>query len=149
ETISGTRTLRAVADDDFQGGRVPVQFSVDGRPIGPRLTTQPDDLVWDSTTVSDGPHTLAATATASDGWSTTAKLTMVVDNAGLVAAYGFNGNADDASGHGLDGAIRGARTTAAGRFRSALTFDGLNDWVTVGDANPLDLTIGMTVEAWV
>ena len=32
---------------------------------------------------------------------------------------------------------------------SALTFDGVNDWVTVNDANDLDFTTAMTMEAWV
>ena len=32
---------------------------------------------------------------------------------------------------------------------TALSFDGVNDWVTVADANDLDLTAGMTIEAWV
>ena len=39
--------------------------------------------------------------------------------------------------------------SAAGRFGSALSFDGVNDWVTVPDANSLDLSTGMTLEAWV
>jgi hypothetical protein len=30
-----------------------------------------------------------------------------------------------------------------------LTFDGVNDWVTVADSNSLDLTGAMTLEAWV
>ena len=38
---------------------------------------------------------------------------------------------------------------AGGRFGSALSFDGVNDWVSVPDANSLDLTTGMTLEAWV
>jgi hypothetical protein len=40
----------------------------------------------------------------------------------------------------------------AGKFGSALRFDGVDDWVTITDGaanNPLDLTTGMTVEAWV
>ena len=37
----------------------------------------------------------------------------------------------------------------AGKYGSALTFDGVNDWVTVADAADLDLTTGMTLEAWV
>ena len=36
-----------------------------------------------------------------------------------------------------------------GRFGSALSFDGVNDLVNVADANSLDLTTGMTLEAWV
>ena len=31
----------------------------------------------------------------------------------------------------------------------ALSFDGTDDWVTVADASALDLTTGMTLEAWV
>ena len=47
------------------------------------------------------------------------------------------------------GSVSGAVWTASGRFGSALSFDGVNDWVTVPDASSLDLTTGMTVEAWV
>ena len=39
------------------------------------------------------------------------------------------------------------RTT--GRFGRGLRFDGKDDWVTVADRSGLDLTAGMTVEAWV
>ena len=31
----------------------------------------------------------------------------------------------------------GATWTTAGRFGNALSFDGVNDWVTVADANAL------------
>ena len=43
-------------------------------------------------------------------------------------------------------ARRGRR---AGKYGGALTFDGVNDLVTVADAASLDLTTGMTLEAWV
>lgn len=72
---------------------------------------------------------------------------------GLVAAYGFEevtgGQAVDASGGGHGGTIAGATRTTSGRFGSALVFDGINDWVTVADQQALDLTTGMTLEAWV
>ena len=45
--------------------------------------------------------------------------------------------------------MSGAVWSAAGRFGSALSFDGVNDWVTVADSASLDLSSGMTVEAWV
>ena len=74
-------------------------------------------------------------------------------HAGLVAAYGFNEGAGtsvgDASGHGHTGVISGAAWTPLGRFGGALAFDGANDWITVGDSSLLDLTTGMTLEAWV
>jgi len=67
----------------------------------------------------------------------------------LVAAYSFNEGAGtsvgDASGNGHTGTVTGA----AGQFGGALSFDGTDDWVTVADAAGLDLTTGMTLEAWV
>ena len=30
-----------------------------------------------------------------------------------------------------------------------MSFDGVDDWVTVADSASLDLTSGMTLEAWV
>ncbi|HLC42882.1 MAG TPA: LamG-like jellyroll fold domain-containing protein [Methylomirabilota bacterium] len=72
---------------------------------------------------------------------------------GLVAAYSFNEGSGttvtDLSGSGNSGTISGATWTAAGRFGGALSFNGSSSWVTVNDVNSLDLTTGMTVEAWV
>ena len=39
--------------------------------------------------------------------------------------------------------------TTAGKIGSALTFDGVNDWVTVPDSASLDLSTRATLEAWV
>jgi RHS repeat-associated protein len=72
---------------------------------------------------------------------------------GLIAAYSFNegtGNvAADLSGHNHTGTLSGATWTGAGKFGGALSFDGVNDWVTVADSDLLDLTTGMTLMAWV
>jgi hypothetical protein len=72
---------------------------------------------------------------------------------GPVAAWGFNEGtgttAADASGNGNGGTLSGPTWTTSGRFGSALTFDGTNDVVIVNDAPALDLTAGMTLEAWV
>lgn len=72
--------------------------------------------------------------------------------AGLVAAYGFNENTGattvDASGNNLTGSISGATWTTAGRNGNALTFDGLNDMVTIADAAVLDVT-RVSLMAWV
>lgn len=79
--------------------------------------------------------------------------TAAAQSAGPVAEYHFNEGAgatvEDVSGHGLAGTISGAMWTSEGRYGGALEFDGVDDWVTV-EANPLlDLTTGMTLEAWV
>jgi hypothetical protein len=73
---------------------------------------------------------------------------------GPIAAYSFNEGAgttlNDRSGRGHTGTISGATwSPAGGRFGGALSFDGVNDWVTVNDTAVLDLTTTMTLEAWV
>jgi hypothetical protein len=96
---------------------------------------------------------------ASDGQATsgiaTATITVVsaVPANALIAAYGFNEGAgavlNDRSGRGHTGTIAGATWAGAGRYGGALAFDGVNDWVTVNDTAALDLTTGLTLEAWV
>lgn len=72
---------------------------------------------------------------------------------GLVAAYGFNEGlgttAADASGLNNNGILSGATWTTAGKYGGAVSFDGVNDLVNVADSASLDLTTGMTLEAWV
>lgn len=56
----------------------------------------------------------------------------------------------DSSGAGNAGTVAGGATrTAAGRFGRAISFDGVNDMVSVPDSNSLDLTGAMTLEGWV
>jgi hypothetical protein len=79
--------------------------------------------------------------------------TQGLNSNGLVAAYGFEEGSGkqvvDASGQGNHGTIKGAVRIASGRYGKALEFDGVNDWVTVKDKPSLDLSAGMTLEAWV
>src|SRR5205823_12924282 len=55
----------------------------------------------------------------------------------------------DASGNGNVGTISGATRASEGKYGGALSFNGTDSWVTVADADSLDLTSGMTLEAWV
>jgi glucose/arabinose dehydrogenase len=72
---------------------------------------------------------------------------------GLVAAYNFDegngGTLYDHSGKGHDGTLSGPIWAGGGRTGGALSFDGVNDFVRIEDAADLDLTTGMTLEAWV
>lgn len=71
--------------------------------------------------------------------------------ASLVGQWTFDepsGNiAYDSSGYGNDGTIYGAARTA-GLFGNALSFDGLNDYVEIGDTSSLDISNYLTLEAW-
>ena len=70
---------------------------------------------------------------------------------GLVAAYAFDEgagqSAGDASGHGRTGTITGA-TWAAGRHGTALSFDGVDDHVSLGALGAF-YNSAFTLEAWV
>jgi Concanavalin A-like lectin/glucanases superfamily/Domain of unknown function (DUF1929)/Bacterial Ig domain len=130
-----TRHLSAV-DEELQTGR-----SVLPRRHGPMATIfsmMPDRRV--SAVIVAGCLTLFATPRA-------------YAQTGLVAAYSFNEGtgtaAADASGNAHTGSVSGATWTTAGKYGGALSFDGVNDWVTIADTNLLDLTTGMTVEAWI
>jgi len=72
---------------------------------------------------------------------------------GLVAAYAFNEGSGttvaDVSGNNNNGTIGAATWTTAGKFGSALMFNGTSAQVTVPNATSLQLTTGMTLEAWV
>ncbi|MES2352848.1 MAG: LamG-like jellyroll fold domain-containing protein [Pseudomonadota bacterium] len=71
---------------------------------------------------------------------------------GLVAAYSFDEGAgttaSDRSGHSNTGTVSGA-TWVNGRFGKALSFNGTNSRVNINDSASLDLSAGMTIEAWV
>src|SRR5215475_6763157 len=72
---------------------------------------------------------------------------------GLVAAYGFDDGSGttvtDASGNGNTGTITGATWVTAGKYGKALSFNGTNALVTIPNAAALQLSAGMTLEAWV
>jgi chitodextrinase len=86
------------------------------------------------------------------GYSNEASATTPAGTSGLVAAYGFEEGTDtttaDSSGNGNAGTITNATWTTAGRFGSALVFNG-NAMVTITDAPELRLTTAMTLSAWV
>jgi hypothetical protein len=153
-TVSGSVAVSAGASD--AGGVSGVQFRLDGQPLGSRDTTSPYSVQWDTTSVADGAHALTAVATDVAGnTATSAAVNVTVKNvrSAPVAAYSFDAGSGatvaDRSGLGNSGSIAGATWTSSGRFGGALSFDGVDDWVTVADSSSLDLQNGMTLEAWV
>lgn len=150
-TITGTAS-------DAGGVLGAVEVSVDGGATWRRAQGRTSwTFTWTPST--SGPVTIRSRAVDDSGniEIPTAGTTVTVQYAptsttGLVAAYGFNQGSGstltDSSGLGNNGTISGA-SWVAGLYGQALSFDGNNDWVTVSDSNSLDLTSGMTLEAWV
>ncbi len=141
-------------------GVVGVQFLLDDVNLGSEDTSAPYSVSWNTTTVTNGTHALKARARdAAGNQVTSAAVVVTVSNTvsqpgptGLVAAYAFDENsgttARDASGQANTGTVYGA-TWTRGKFGSALSFNGTNAWVTMPDTAALDLTTGITLEAWV
>ena len=154
-TVSASITVTANASDNVAVAGV--QFLLDGAALGAEDTAAPYSVLWDTRGATNGAHTLSARARDGAGnQTTTPGVAVTVSNiapTGLVAAYAFNEGTGtttaDATGTGHTGTIAGAAWSTAGRNGNALSFDGVNDWVSVADANDLDLTTGMTIEAWV
>ncbi len=104
--------------------------------------------------------TYSAQLTVSDGTNQTSSSIItiatssgVVVTNGLVAAYGFEEGSgttvSDASGNGNTGTLNGVVWSSTGRYGNALSFNGSNSVVTVNNSSSLNLTTGMTLEAWV
>jgi glucose/arabinose dehydrogenase len=76
----------------------------------------------------------------------------VLSSSGLVAAYGFEDSGStlsDLSGRGNNGTLNGATWTTSGHSGKALSFNGTNARVDIPGSSSLNLTSGMTLEAWV
>ncbi len=154
-TVSGTVAVAATATDNVAVASV--QFVLDGANYGSALTAAPYSFSWNSATVSSGTHTWASVATDTSGNSaTSATVSFTVSNSslpGLVASYSLDegtGTAvNDSSTNKNNGTLSNA-TWAAGYFGNALKFTGAsNSLVSVNDSPGLDLTTGLTLEAWV
>ena len=151
--VSGTINVTANASDNV--GVVGVQFLLNGSNLGTEDIAAPYSVSWNSLTVPNGTYTLTAKARdAAGNLSNSSAVTVSVLNINLVAAFGFNENtgtiAYDNSGKGNNGTLTNGPTwSASGKYGAAISFDGTNDLVNIIDANSLDLTNGMTLEAWV
>ena len=155
-TVTGTVTVSASASD--VGGVAGVQFLLDGNSLGAEDTVAPYSVSWNSSTATNGTHTVSARARDVAGNQTTSTAVAVtVSNvatppAGPVAAYSFNASSGsilaDSSGNANNGNITTA-VFVAGHDGNALSFNGTDSLVVIPDSPSLHLTTAMTLEAWV
>ena len=111
----------------------------------------------DTTVSASTSYTYRVRATDAAGnlspYSNTASVTTSAAPSGLVAAYGFDEGSGttvtDASGNGNNGTVANATWSTAGKFGEALSFNGTSSLVTIPNSASLQLSSGMTLEAWV
>jgi methionine-rich copper-binding protein CopC len=163
-TVGSSVTITGTATDAGGGVVAGVEVSTDGG-----ITWHPAVLAgaaattvnWSYTWVPAAPGPIVLKSRAVDDSANieipSAGVTVNVsyqptNTTGLVAAYSFDEGSGttvaDASGHGNTGTISNA-TWTTGLFGDALSFNGTNSWVTVNGSSSLNLTTGMTLEAWV
>jgi len=70
--------------------------------------------------------------------------------AGLVAYYPFNGNANDESGQNHNGVVVGSvlNTDRFGKDGKCYFFDGIDDYIAIGNPEALRIAPSITVAAW-
>jgi hypothetical protein len=79
QTVSGTIPVAANASDNVAVASV--RFLLDGKPLGNPVTTPPYTVSWDTTTATNGAHTLSAIATDTSGnTGTAANVPVTVQN---------------------------------------------------------------------
>src|SRR5262249_54361264 len=86
-TVSGTISASANASDNV--GVVGVQFQLDGSNLGAEDTTSPYSVSWNTTTATNGAHTLSAIARDAAGNQSTATLSVTVSNIPPTSALGM------------------------------------------------------------
>ena len=153
-TITGSVSIVASASDNRT--LAGVQFLLDGNNLGAEITGSGPSFTytWNTLTATNGAHTLSARARdASGNTAPAANVAVTVANNGLKAAYSFNAGsgttAVDSSGSGITGTLSGATWTTAGKYGSALSFNGNNGYVNLGNPAALATTGSMTWTAWV
>ena len=106
---------------------------------------------------TDRTYLTARARDAASNATTSAQITVTVANTqalGLQAGYAFDEGTGttsaDKSGHGLVGTLtNGATWTTAGKYGNALSLDGVNDFVDLGNPAALQMTGSMTISAWI
>jgi glucose/arabinose dehydrogenase/PKD repeat protein/chitodextrinase len=158
--VSGNVTVSANANDNV--GVAGVQFLLDGSSLGAEDTTAPYSMTWDTTSASNGVHTLQARArdTAGNVGTSSSSVTVTVSNtappvpSGLVAGWAFNESlgttVNDVSGNGNSATLQNDPTWTAGKYGGGLRFDGVNDFLTVLNSPSINVSgTALTLSMWI
>ena len=159
-TVSGTVTVSANASDNV--AVADVDFLLDGVSVGID-STAPYSVQWNTTTTSNGQHTLSArlaTRPATSA-STSGVVTVQVSNAatpplpvGLVAGWNFSESTGpttaDVTGNANTATLANGALWSTGKYGSGIALDGTNDYLEVANSPTVNLSgNAMSFSAWV
>ena len=134
-TVSGTVTVSADATDD--NGVSQVEFFVDGSSLG--VDSDGSDgwsIGWDTTTASDGSHTIAAEATDTASQTASDQISVTVDNTADTGDFSLSATGYKVKGrHHADLSWSGATSTNVDVYR-----DGTVIATTANDGEYTDAT---------
>jgi hypothetical protein len=120
--LAGTVNVPATAADNF--GVAGVQFKLDGVSLGAEKADPPYFILWNTTGISDGIHTLTAVARdAAGNQATSPSVTVTVDNTPPAVSVGAPSNGATVSGAMTVSASASDNTGVAG---VQFTLDGAN-----------------------
>ena len=120
--VGGTISITADATDNV--GVAGVRFLVDGANLGTEDTTPPFSTSWDTTTVPDGPHRLAAVARDGVGNATSSAVVSVsVDNSPAPPDTRITAHPDHPS-HSAEASFSFTSTKPGSRFECQLDGSG-------------------------
>src|SRR5579863_2810570 len=126
------RTVTVAANASDSAGVTQVQFQIDGVNLGAAVTGAGPAYItsWDTTTSADGPHTVAAIATDTQGHQTTVSISVSVTNAlKLNQRIQTTGVASVFTTPSLSGSNLGSQPTGAlGNIVGGPSSDGTNTW---------------------
>jgi Concanavalin A-like lectin/glucanases superfamily/Galactose oxidase-like, Early set domain/Bacterial Ig domain/Glucodextranase, domain B/Kelch motif len=152
-TVSGTASDSGLGNNGISSVTVNGVAASGGTAVGSGTAN------WSqSITLNSGANTITVVArdNSTNQNSTTGSIVVTYNAtqpAGVVAAYAFNETSGtttfDSSGSGNTGALTNGALFAAGRNGNAVSLDGANDFVNLGNPNSLQLTSSMTISAWI
>ena len=123
-----------------------------GEIASPTGTSYGDTAVSGSTTYGYRVRAVDAAGNASP-YSNVAVATTPATPTGLVAAWAFGEGSGattvDVSGNNNTATLQGATWSTAGRYGSALSFNGSSSLVSVASSTSLNLSTAMTLSAWI
>lgn len=126
-TLNGTITLSANATDNV--GVVGVQFKVDGNNIGSEDTSSPYSVSWDSTTISNGSHTITAVARdAAGNTQTSSGISININNTSTNSTFYISPSGSDANACSQVSPCR----TIGGTYAKSTTTPGSNIIINTG-----------------